>query len=1049
MGTDTEMIEKCEKVKMDASLKLMSLAAEACRKRLDQNRTQVDSTDTAVIKRKEDLRKRKEKKTEKVRLFNVFTSEEDFDAYNYVVRKVKSDGNCFYRCIALSLHGSQDRHAEIREAVVEHMRKNRDMYEMFIDSDFVAHLRDQTHTDGRVESWATEAEIAAASKVFQSSIMVYKMDYDTRHPMKFVPGNNLRAKRYIFIKLENSHFDLLYAKPRDPKSNADTGYKQTKPKTGTFDWFDMTYEDGIENVNTTPENKHRRDEHVTEAQHSQHMTDSCKQMNGQRSQNTPLGSKHETVQNEETMSGLKKKMVKTTNNPKNIKKEKRDIVTNLSSRKLSDAEISLLTKGFTFIPTRNQIDMVKVQSDLSEWERRMRLREYFYDKEDNREEEEDPWRKKKGTFTPTPGRDKWLDAYIDAVKSDVINGIQKKVESNLAKEERKALVNLLNDASIVIRPADKGSGIVVIDTDEYVEKLEREMTISNTYMQTDGSKLAEAEKKVKVAANKMYKSGWVSKELRNYLIPKQSVRGKLRGNPKLHKANNPYRTIVNGIGTPTERMAEIAEKELNEYVEGTPSYIRDTNDFLNKLGGLQTELPENAIMFCFDVVKLYPSIPRKEGMEACEVALKSRTSSGISTAAVQSMVSTVLENNVFEFNGKEYVQTDGIAIGSKLGRNFACTYMRQWDEKLLSHHKQPLFYKRYIDDGFGIWMHGLDELQKFNEVANKIHPNIKVELRWSKSQIEFLDTWVKLVDGHIETDLYVKPTDKHMYVDRKSCHPINVKKAIPYGLGIRLKRICTKDSDYNRHRNVLKSNLRKRGYSGKFLESQLQKADDRDRSDILSKTSQRCNTERVPLVLTYTRQLPGVHDITRKHLPTLHKSARLTEVFQEPPLVAFRRDRNMADVLVHGKLNRVMKGRCNLPTQQCDPTCMTCQMFRFGSHMTDMGTSGSNECTTSNVVYALTCSVCEEIVYIGETGRATQERLKEHEADTRHRRDKPVAHHFNGDGHASARMGAVVLEAVKDDSRTYRQLKEQEWISKLSPVVNCKQSLAISRRTCL
>jgi hypothetical protein len=29
--------------------------------------------------------------------------------------------------------------------------------------------------------------------------------------------------------------------------------------------------------------------------------------------------------------------------------------------------------------------------------------------------------------------------------------------------------------------------------------------------------------------------------------------------------------------------------------------------------------------------------------------------------------------------------------------------MRKWDEKLLEYEQIPLFYKRYIDDGFGIW----------------------------------------------------------------------------------------------------------------------------------------------------------------------------------------------------------------------------------------------------------------------------------------------------------------------------------------------------------
>ena len=60
---------------------------------------------------------------------------------------------------------------------------------------------------------------------------------------------------------------------------------------------------------------------------------------------------------------------------------------------------------------------------------------------------------------------------------------------------------------------------------------------------------------------------------------------------------------------------EVCEKELIDYVESTPIYIRDTTDFLNRLKEVrQSVLPDDVILFCFDVIKLYPSISRKEGI---------------------------------------------------------------------------------------------------------------------------------------------------------------------------------------------------------------------------------------------------------------------------------------------------------------------------------------------------------------------------------------------------------------------------------------------------
>ncbi|WP_435329604.1 hypothetical protein, partial [Klebsiella pneumoniae] len=88
----------------------------------------------------------------------------------------------------------------------------------------------------------------------------------------------------------------------------------------------------------------------------------------------------------------------------------------------------------------------------------------------------------------------------------------------------------------------------------------------------------------------MFRKGYISQELKSYLTPKYPKPGKVKGNPKMHKAGYPNRVIVNGIGTCTERMAEVAEKELEEYVTTSPSYIQDTTDFLNKLTEIQQPL---------------------------------------------------------------------------------------------------------------------------------------------------------------------------------------------------------------------------------------------------------------------------------------------------------------------------------------------------------------------------------------------------------------------------------------------------------------------------
>ena len=96
---------------------------------------------------------------------------------------------------------------------------------------------------------------------------------------------------------------------------------------------------------------------------------------------------------------------------------------------------------------------------------------------------------------------------------------------------------------------------------------------------------------------------------------------------------------------------------------------------------------------------------------------------------------------------------------------------------------------------------------------------------WDDS-IGFLDVHVNIDKwGQISTDLFTKPTDSNAYLHFQSDHPQHLKKAIPHGLGGRLKRICSKEGDYRRHRKRLKSKLIERYYPERPVEADLAKVD--------------------------------------------------------------------------------------------------------------------------------------------------------------------------------------------------------------------------------
>ena len=63
----------------------------------------------------------------------------------------------------------------------------------------------------------------------------------------------------------------------------------------------------------------------------------------------------------------------------------------------------------------------------------------------------------------------------------------------------------------------------------------------------------------------------------------------------------------------------------------------------------------------------------------------------------------VLRSNEFVFEGQRYRQKEGTAIGSKMGKNYASTYMGKWEEEVQEKAvkemgKKPKVCYRFVDD---------------------------------------------------------------------------------------------------------------------------------------------------------------------------------------------------------------------------------------------------------------------------------------------------------------------------------------------------------------
>ena len=96
------------------------------------------------------------------------------------------------------------------------------------------------------------------------------------------------------------------------------------------------------------------------------------------------------------------------------------------------------------------------------------------------------------------------------------------------------------------------------------------------------------------------------------------------------------------------------------------------------------------------------------------------------------------------------------------------------------------------------------------------------------------------------TDLFVKPTDTHQFLDPSSSHPYHCKKGIPYSQALRLNRICSDNESFDKCCNDLEGWLMERGYNGKMIRKQILRAREHSRKDLLEREKAKTSEPRLP-----------------------------------------------------------------------------------------------------------------------------------------------------------------------------------------------------------
>ena len=248
-----------------------------------------------------------------------------------------------------------------------------------------------------------------------------------------------------------------------------------------------------------------------------------------------------------------------------------------------------------------------------------------------------------------------------------------------------------------------------------------------------------------------------------------------------------------------------------------------------------SDVNRQRLVFTMDIKSLYTIIPNDEGLRALQHYLDMREILEPPTDTLLRMAELVLTLNTFEFNGEFYKQTGGVAMGSRLGPNYACLFVGYVEERMLSSYTgtKPDLYKRYMDDVAGAASCSEEDLRQFPEFASSFHPNREYTWSVSTDKLPFLDIYMKPRDNRISTSIYYKDTDSHSYLNFSSSHPSSCKSSIPYSQFLRLRKICSENDDFDIEGTKMETFFVARGYPNDLIRRGRERATTRSSAEIL------------------------------------------------------------------------------------------------------------------------------------------------------------------------------------------------------------------------
>ena len=138
--------------------------------------------------------------------------------------------------------------------------------------------------------------------------------------------------------------------------------------------------------------------------------------------------------------------------------------------------------------------------------------------------------------------------------------------------------------------------------------------------------------------------------------------------------------MISSINCHTSEISRFVDHHLQPLVREIPSYIKDKNDFINKIDNF--DVPPNTYPVTMDVKSLYTSIPNNEGIALVKKKYDQYPNKIIPTKIIITFLALRMTLTNFIFNSNFYLKIKGYAMGTICAPSYANIFMSEFEENI-------------------------------------------------------------------------------------------------------------------------------------------------------------------------------------------------------------------------------------------------------------------------------------------------------------------------------------------------------------------------------